>query len=51
MSRRASARKDLEENGELLDRVPSDLSESVKNSTQESGPELNADALEAAKKR
>ncbi|KAF2719795.1 protein phosphatase-like protein 2C [Polychaeton citri CBS 116435] len=46
----ASARKDLEDSGELLDRVPSDLSESVRNSHQESGPELNPEALEAAKK-
>lgn len=39
----------LDESGLLLDRVPSDIAEDV-NEDQEPGPELNMEALEAARK-
>lgn len=42
------SKKKLDESGEGLDRVPSDLMEGQEDA--EAGPELNAEALEAARK-
>lgn len=40
----------LENSGEKLDRIPSDMIAEEDEPEQEPGPELNADALEAARK-
>lgn len=42
-------KKKLDETGQLLDHVPSDIAEEV-DEDQEPGPELNPEALEAARK-
>lgn len=46
----AGQKKKLDETGEYMDRVPSDIAEEVENHDQEPGPELNPEALEAARK-
>lgn len=43
-------KKHLDETGESLERIPSDLVEEVEEQDQEAGPELNPEALEAARK-
>lgn len=43
-------KKKLDETGEYLDRIPSDIAEEVEGHDQEPGPELNPEALEAARK-
>jgi len=45
-----SQQKYLEETGQTLERMPSDLVEEVEEHDQEPGPELNPEALEAARK-
>lgn len=45
-----SQKKYLDETGEGLERIPSDLIEEVEEHDQEPGPELNPEALEAARK-
>ena len=45
----AEQRKKLDESGELLDRVPSDINEEEE-PANDPGPELNPEALEAARK-
>lgn len=44
----AEQRKKLDESGELLDRVPSDINEEEE--SVDPGPELNVEAVEAARK-
>ena len=47
----ADQKQKLEQSGEKLDRIPSDLHETVEeHNQQEPGPELNAEALEKARK-
>ena len=44
------SKKQLDETGEGLDRIPSDLIEQDEEHDAEPGPELNADALDKARK-
>lgn len=44
------SKKKLEDNGEALDRIPSDLIEQEEEHDAEPGPELNAEALQKARK-
>ncbi|KYG44605.1 hypothetical protein M433DRAFT_69034 [Acidomyces richmondensis BFW] len=46
----AESKKKLEESGERLDRIPSDLARDMETHDQEPGPELNARAVEKAKR-
>jgi len=46
----AESKKKLEETGEGLDRIPSDLIEQDEEPDAEPGPELNAEAVENARK-
>lgn len=44
------SKKKLDESGEALDKIPSGLIESAEEQDAEPGPELNAEALEKARK-